>query len=399
MASYLFADFGANVRAEMEDGCLGKSAAEVAQMGEENMQRRDFLRTTLAGAGAIALSDALPGIANAGAGQCFTPWDKGTETFAWKMKKGPYKIALSNSYIGNMWRTEMIQIAKAYTEEPAVKRDIKQFMVSSAGNDVSAQIAQMNQMILAGVDAIVLDAASPTGLNSVIDQAVAAGILVVSFDNVVTTKKAVWVNQNQFEMGQKWAEWLVRKTGDKGNILVVRGVAGTFVDQERMKGGESVFKKYPGIKTTEVYGKWDDGTAQKVVANALASGTKFDAVWSEGGDTGVVRAFQQAGLKMPPIAGEAENGFRTLAAKDKFPVLSIGQSPALGALGIKVAVAILKGEKLPQSISTPLPTATNATLKQGVNYFPNLPDSFFTPISIGACGLNFKADKILKIKV
>jgi ribose transport system substrate-binding protein len=352
-----------------------------------------------AGAGAAAFGGTFARVAFADEEKCLLPAASDTPMVSWKKKDGPYKIALSNSYIGNTWRTEMVQIAKAYTELPDVKPHIASFQVSSSGNDVNAQIAQMNQMILSGVDAIVLDAATPTGLNSVIDQAVDNGILVVSFDNVVTTKKAVTVNEDQYEMGKKWADFIVEKMGDSGNVLMVRGVAGTFVDQQRTKGANDVFGKHSGIKKTEVYGDWDDGTAQKVTANALASGTKFDAVWCQGGDTGVVRAFQQAGQKIPPIAGEAENGFRKLAAKLKFPMLSIGQSPALSALSIKAAIAILQGQKVPQAISVPLPTATTDTLKAGVNYFPDQPDSFFTPINIVECGLKFDIDTILKQKV
>src|SRR5690606_13186528 len=106
-----------------------------------------------------------------------------------------------------------------------------------------------------------------------------------------------------------------------------------------------------------------------------AAGTEFAAVWCQGGDTGVVRAFQQAGKDIPPIAGEAENGFRKLAAELKFPMLSIGQSPALSAMSIKVALAILQGQKVPRAVSVPLPTATTETLKPGENYFPDQPDS------------------------
>lgn len=357
------------------------------------------MKVMMAGAGAAAFSGAFADAAFAADDKCMVPWSSDTKPFAWKKKEGPYKIALSNSYIGNTWRTEMVQIAKAYTEQPDVKPHIKQFMVSSSGNDVNAQIAQISQMILSGVDAIVIDAATPTGLNSVIDQAVDNGILVVSFDSLVTTKKALVVNEDNYEMGKKWADFVVEKTGGKGNVLMVRGVAGTFVDQERTRAAKAVFGKHPGIKTTEVYGNWDDGTAQKVTANALAAGTQFAAVWSQGGDTGVVRAFQQAGAKIPPIAGEAENGFRKLAAKLKFPMLSIGQSPALSAMSIKVAIAVLQGEQVPSKISVPLPIATNDTLKAGVNYFPDLPDSFFTPINIDPCGLKFDVKKILAQKV
>jgi len=366
------------------------------------MRRREFLARTAGGLGAgLALSVFGEGLAWAKSdmAQCMVPWKSSTPMVSWPAKKPPYKIALSNSYIGNTWRTEMVQIAKAYTEQADVKPLIKEFKVSSSGNDVNAQIAQINQMILGGMDAIVLDAATPTGLNSVIDQAVNAGVLVVSFDNVVTTKKAITVNEDQYAMGKQWAEFLVKHLDGKGHVLMVRGVAGTFVDQERTRGGMDVFKKHPGIKTTQVYGNWDDGTAQKVTANALASTPDINGVWCQGGDTGVVRAFQQADKKIPPIGGEAENGFRKLAAKLKFPMLSIGQSPTLVALSIKVALAMLQGEKVPRAISAPLPTATTATLKAGYNYFPDQPDSFFTPINIEPCGLTFDVEQVLKQKV
>lgn len=361
------------------------------------MKRREFIK--LVGAGTVLLSAGGGTMASAATKECFVPMSADTPIFKWKSKPGPYKIALSNSYIGNTWRTEMVQIAKAYAEQPEVKKHISQFRVSSSGNDVNAQIAQINQMILGGMDAIVVNAASSTGLNSAIEQAADSGVLIVSFDNVVTTKKAVIANEDQYEMGKQWAEFLVKHTDGKGHYLLVRGVAGTHDDEERTKAAKDVFGKYPDIKTTEVYGKWDDGTAQKVTANALASGAKFDGVWSQGGDTGVVRAFQQAGADIPPIAGEAENGFRKLAAELKFPMLSIGQSPALSALAIKAAIAILQGEDVPQAISVPLPTATNDTLKAGVNYFPDQPDSFFTPINISPCGLDFDIDSVLKQKV
>ncbi|OHV08770.1 hypothetical protein BH688_12180 [Kushneria phosphatilytica] len=364
------------------------------------MRRRDFLVGAAGTIGASWLMGSIGSLAWAETdASCFRPWDDQTRMISWPKKNPPYNIALSNSYIGNEWRSEMVKIARLYSERDAVKPLIKKLTISSAGNDVNAQIAQINQMILSGVDAIVLNAASPTGLNSTIDRAVNAGILVVSFDNVVTTPKAVTVNQDQFEMGRRWAEFIVKQIGDSGNVLMVRGVAGTFVDNERYKGGRSVFDKHPQIRTTDVYGNWDNGTAQKVTADALASSSGFDAVWSEGGESGIVRAFKQAGAKVPPIGGEGVNGFRQQAAQDGFPILSIGQSAALSAMSIKVALQMLQGEQMPQAISVPFNEVASANLKEGVNYFSNVPDSFYAAISIPACDLNFDAQAILNQQI
>lgn len=361
------------------------------------MKRRDFLA---GGLGASLLWGTLGRQAFAAGEKCFPAWSSDTTIINWPKKSPPYKMALSNSYIGNMWRTEMVNIAKLYSERPDVKPLLSSFQISSAGNDVSAQIAQMNQMILGGVDAILIDAASSTGLNSTIEQAAAAGILVVSFDNVVTTDKAIVIEQDETEMGHAWAEFLIKQIGEKGDVLMVRGVAGTTDDTERTEGGRSVFDQYPGIKVTEVYGRWDSGTAQKVTADALAAaGKPFDAVWCQGGGDGVIRAYQAAGYDVPPIAGEAENGFRAYAAEHNLPILSIGQSAAASAQAMKLAFEVLAGKPMPQHVMAENVRVYTADLKEGENYYNDVPPGFFCGISIPSCGLEFDAHDILNTKV
>src|SRR5687767_478108 len=130
---------------------------------------------------------------------CFAAAPNNDKMVKFDSKPGPYKIAVSNSFIGNDWRTQMIQMAKAYIEQPHVKPLIKEFSLVSSGQDVAAQIAQMDNMIASGVDAIILNAASPTAFDAVIKRASDAGIIVVSFDNVVTAPEAVLVNEDQVE--------------------------------------------------------------------------------------------------------------------------------------------------------------------------------------------------------
>ena len=105
-------------------------------------------------------------------------------------------------------------------------------------------------------------------------------------------------------------------------------------------------------------GNWDDGTAQKVVADAVAVHKKFDGMVVQGGSTGAVRALIDAKHPMIPVAGESENGFRKLCAeraKDGLLCDSLGQSPGLVAISMKAAVAALQGKVLPQLISVPIP--------------------------------------------
>ncbi len=330
---------------------------------------------------------------------CFQPAVNNDRTVKFSPKPPPYKIAVSNSYIGNAWRTQMIQIAKAYAKQPHVAPLIEEFTVISSGQDVAAQIAQMDNMIAAGVDAIILNAATPTGFDAVIRRARDAGIIVVSFDNIVTSPDAVLVNEDQVEFGRVMARDLVERLNGKGNVVMVNGVPGTSVDRDRNKGAKEVFSKYPDINIiAEVVGMWDDGVTQKVMADLLATRDDIDGVWVQAGTVGAVKAFIDAGRPFVPIAGEAENGFRKLMAKYRDQGLvgiSVGQSPALVAVSMQAALELLQGKELPRVISVPLPVAKSEDLQPGVNYFPDLPDDFFTPIKFPSCGVNLTPEEIL----
>ncbi len=345
---------------------------------------------TSAGASAADLLD------DATLSQCFVKAQSSTGTIAGQHKTGPFRIAFSNSLYGNNWRTEMLNAVGSYAKQPAVASHLKAFKIYNAGNDVAQQIAQIREMILSGYDAIVVNAASASGLDSVLNQAVSRGIVVTSFDNVVTTPKAVAVNEDQREMGRQWAEFLVAHVPDGKSILMVHGLAGTTVDNSQAEGAMSVFSRHPNLKIVSVYGNWDVGTNQKVTADALSTHHDIGGVWGTEGATGALQAFLQLGVAPVPMTGESDNGFMQLAAEHHVPVMVIGQSPSLAAAGLLAAIASLSGHSLPQAASIPLTTVTSDTMRSGADYFPDRPSSFVTDISIPKCGISIPVADVVK---
>ena len=188
----------------------------------------------------------------------------------------------------------MIQTAKAYAAQPDVAAKLKEFKVVSTGEDVAAQIAAINNFIDSGYDAIVTDAQNPEAFKPVIKRANAAGVVLVAFDNILDTDEAINVNVDQKGLGVYWAKWLASHLPNGGKILEVRGVSGTSVDKDRHDGIHETLdttgKKWDVV---EVYGKWDDPTAQKVTADAIAVQKHFDGYTAQGGDTGVVQAMHR----------------------------------------------------------------------------------------------------------
>jgi ribose transport system substrate-binding protein len=291
-----------------------------------------------------------------------------------------FKIALSNSYIGNKWRIEMENVWKAALQMEPFKSQVEGSWYNS-GNDVSKQSQQISNLIARKVDAIVVDAASPTGLNGILTQAAQRGILVVSFDNIVTAPSALKVNTDQVAFGKQLAEWLAKKLNGKGNVLMVTGVAGTSVDEDRNKGADMVWKANPGIKVVNRYtGMWDSATAERNTASILPSLPQIDGIWCQGGTDGVLKAFIAAKRPLPPTAGEAENGFRKFMLGyegHKVDGISIGQPPFLSVISLELARRILANKYPKKNVTIPFPYVTNDTVKKGETVFPDLPDSFF----------------------
>ncbi len=330
--------------------------------------------------------------------QCFKPG--GSAVVKLPAKPGPYRIAFANGFVGNAWRVQMIQTLNAYAAEPDVARRIKELHTVSVGTDVSAQIAAMDNFINAGYDAILLDSNSPTAFRPVLRRAKKAGVLIVTFDSVLDKPGAddllIQVNEDQVEMGRMMGRWLDSTMKKKDRVLEVRGVSGNSVDRDRHDGFHQALAGDQGLRITEVVGNWDDGTAQKAVADALAVNGHFDGLYVQGGSIGAVRALLDA-HEMIPVGGEAENGFRKqIAQYGKNGLLgdSAGQSPALAAVALKAALAALSGEAMPQEVSVPIPEASYKTLKAGETYFPDLSDTFFAASDFPPCDITLSAAQI-----
>jgi len=370
--------------------------------------KTNFLKFSTAAAAVLLALAVTPAVNAAGpqtvAGpsgdpDCFKPVAADTKFFQWPAKPGPYRIALVNGFIANDWRVQMIRVAKAYAAQPDVAKDIKELKVISVGEDVAAQIAAVNNFIDQGFDAIVVDANSSTAFGGVVKKANDAGVALLSFDNVIDDPNSVEINVDQKGIGTKAGEFLIKEVkADPANLLFVRGPVGQPVDQARATGfAEALKASGRKFNVTEVVGNWNPGDAQKVTADAIAAGGNFDGIYVEAGSQGAAQAAVDAG-KTVPMVGEDENAFRLMCNDNHDKGMhcqSGGTGPAQSAVALKVALAAVKGEAIPQSIA--LPTSFSfSPYKVGSEAFPDLPGSAFTGNSFPACKIGFTPEEIAK---
>jgi len=280
------------------------------------------------------------------------------------------RIALSNNYAGNSWRQAMLTSWETVTG-PAVEAGIVAAAdaFTTAENSATEQAAQIQNMILEGYDAIVLNAASPTALNGAVAEACAAGIVVVSFDGIVTEPCAYRIAVDFKEMGRIQVEYLAGRLPDGGNLLEIRGLAGVFVDDEISAGIHAGVEQFPQFTIVgSVHGDWAQDVAQRAVAGILPSLPDLVGVVTQGGDGyGAAQAIAAAGREMPIIImGNRQDEllwWSEQKAANGYETMSVSIAPGVSTLAFWVAQQVLDGKEVPQDLVVPFLTITQDSLE------------------------------------
>ena len=280
------------------------------------------------------------------------------------------RIALSNNYAGNSWRQAMLTSWETVTG-PAVESGVVAAAdaFTTAENQATEQAAQIQNMILEGYDAIVVNAASPTALNGAIKEACDAGIIVVSFDGIVDEPCAWRIAVDFAEMGRGQVEYLAGKLPEGGNLLEIRGLAGVFVDDEISAGIHAGVAEYPQFTIVgSVHGDWAQDVAQRAVAGILPSLPEIVGVVTQGGDGyGAAQAILAAGRDMPTIImGNRQDELAWWAeqkAATGYETMSVSIAPGVSTLAFWVAQQILDGKDVPKDLTVPFLSISQASLE------------------------------------
>lgn len=295
----------------------------------------------------------------------------GGETTAASGGGNDYRIVLSNAYTGNAWRKTMASNFVTAAERAESEGLIGEYdILSSQDNSATDQIAQLQTEILKQPDAILIDSASPTALNPVIEKICAAGIKVVVFDALASAPCAYKLTPNFVQYGEEQAKYIAEQLGGKGNLVEVRGISGSAPDEEIHEGITKVLADYPDMKiVATVDGEASQTTAQQAVRSALGSLPEVDAVLTQGGGDayGVVKAFESSGQEVPPIVlGNGGNELRWWKQQREdngYKTVSFGTMPGQSTIALGAAIDLLEGKEVPQEIlDLPLLRITDADL-------------------------------------
>jgi ribose transport system substrate-binding protein len=279
------------------------------------------------------------------------------------------KIALTNSTDAGAWHQAMLKSWQKVSVGAVQDGLIKETAVyPTAEKAVAEQERQIRNLMQQGYDAIVVNAASRDGLNGVIKEACDAGIVVVSFDGVVSEPCAWRLSVDYRAMGKAQIEYLKEVLPDGGNLLEIRGRAGTPIDDAIHAGIEQGLRDNPQFKVIgSARGNWDQEGAKKAVTGILGSLPEVKAVVTQGGDGfGTAQAFAAAGRPTPIIImGNRDvdlKWWKEQKDASGYKTMSASLAPSVSNLAFWVAQMILDGRSVEKDLRLPLLRITQDNL-------------------------------------
>src|SRR3977135_568532 len=263
-----------------------------------------------------------------------------------------YIVGVSNTLTGNGFREEMICSIKAQAKASGI---VSKVITANRTTDPSGQIADVRNLISAGVNVIVMNPSDRSALDAVIKEATDKGIVVVTVDQGVTSTGAYQLYNNQVKYEQLGADWLFKQIGGKGNVVEMRGINGVSADADRHQGFQATLANYPNIKVIkETFTNWSLDPAAQQTKDIISSGLAVNGIWTSGIDSTVVDQYVTAKKTFVPVIGADNDGFLGQLINLKGQGLAgaaVTNPPTVGGAGLAVGLDVLQGKSHPHLIN------------------------------------------------
>lgn len=259
--------------------------------------------------------------------------------------EAPWTIGMSHFGVNaNTWT---VQMAHESVAAAGLDDRVGEFILLDANIDQAKQVADIEDLIAQGVDALIVTPLTPTSADAGIERAVAAGIPVIVHTGLTETDAyTVDIQGGAHNFGRVMGQFLVDELDGEGDIWVLRGLPGHPEDINRYEGLLEALEGTNINIAAEDVGAWQYDNGKRVCETFFLTNPNVDGIWSSGADMtrACVDVFKQFGADIPPISGEGNNGFFGQWIEDGFASISAEYGPEQGAAGVRAAIALLEGE-------------------------------------------------------
>ncbi len=291
-----------------------------------------------------------------------------------------YKIGVSVPSADHGWTAGLLWWANKAVKEIGAKDKSVEFFVVAASSG-SKQVGDVEDLMIKGIDALVILPHNPATLQKVIEEAYNSGIYTVVVDRELEKDaQDVFIAGDNPGLGRVGGQWLAKEMGGKGNVVVIEGMQ-IPINTQRVDAFNAVMADYPNIKILDSQpGDWSTQKALAVMENFIQKHPQIDAVWCQDDDMlkGVMQAIKESGrTDIKTVLGGAgsKDIIKMVMDGDKVVRSTVTYSPSMVASGIALAVAGVKGETLGNMYHAPSRVILGADLVTKENakdfYFPD----------------------------
>lgn len=264
-----------------------------------------------------------------------------------------FVIGFSEPLAGQAWRETGLASLMALANRPEYADKVDLRIVRTNDNDAAQQNAAMLNLVADGVDAILFDPASTSGVDAALAAAKENGIPVLAVGGLYDNPDVYVVSPDYNSAGAIGVQWLLDNLGDNKDIAVLEGLPGVPLNDGAMPYLISALEEGGANIVAQSTNGWNEATAQENMASILRSNPDIGGVYSFlTGGQGVPEAFAAAGVPfVPTVGGSGYNGEAcTLAnyAGEGLTGNMVFAQPAIYAKGLEQAVRLLEGETIEQ---------------------------------------------------
>lgn len=271
-------------------------------------------------------------------------------------KKDGFVVASHNPTLDSTFRAiyeENLNAAVAEYKEAGL---ISEYYTYCSNGDTATQSQQIEQCINDGVDIIIINPISGTGIDAEIEKALEAGITVVCADCVYSSDKVMSIVNDQYAWAAMQAQFIVDTLGAGSKVVMFNGKQGNSASELR----ESAYRKVledGGIEIVyEDYNEWNDATAYQKMSEVISSGIEYDGILSQIAINGILNALEDNNVPYPKaISGDITAGaIRRLAnlnaEEDVLPFYCVANSPGIGVTALSIAINLAQGNEIDESV-------------------------------------------------
>lgn len=240
-------------------------------------------------------------------------------------------------------------------------------------SDTGSQIEVVKSMITNGVDGIVLAPNQKGGLVDAVSESVEEGIPVIIFDSGLDEGPEIvsYVATDNFKGGQMAADEMAKAIGEKGNVILLRYMAGSESTEQREEGFLDGLKKYPGIQVVSSDQRGgDNATSAKEKVDQLLQlhGQNLAGIFAvcEPNANGTLEALRNAGLnqKVKFIAFDPSDALIEALSDGSCSGIVLQDPVQMGYQSVRTLVEALAGNSAPEFTSTGEYCATPENMKE-----------------------------------